>query len=239
MENRLGEILLCTIQKSTENLLNFYYGVNIKIDPCLLEKSFYIGAMVKENKLVFALPIYALKDSEVEEFRLLFTPVYNKNLVSFTEALLDNLVVEICNCVAYAIIDGFSYRCDPRIILFRSNFLSPRNLERFKNNLNWQSRVRAYIVIPSNIYSSEYGIWIIRTTGVYFRIIYTNRFKELTSLTNFPLITLLAVEAKDFLNSRLGEIVYSFGNLTRYIFISIIGQFAGLVWRGIIEGLKK
>ena len=74
-----------------------------------------------------------------------------------------------------------------------------RNVERFKNNLSWQTRLKAFIKRPSYLYNSQYAIWVIRTTGLYFRIVYANRSEELSHLRRLPLLTLVSIEAKDFL----------------------------------------
>ena len=52
-------------------------------------------------------------------------------------------------------------------------------------------------------------------------------------------MTLIGIETKDFLISRIDEAIYFFGNIIRYTLTSVVGQVIGLVWRGIIEGLKK
>ena len=44
---------------------------------------------------------------------------------------------------------------------------------------------------------------------------------------------------QDFIISRFDESLYLFGSGIRYTLTSIIGQVIGLVWRGVIEGLKK
>jgi hypothetical protein len=239
LEDRTEEIFYFILKGSAEEMLNFYYGGDFAINTAVFEKSFYIKTLAKESKLLFFIPFSALDKVNSKTFRSVFSPVYNFAYDSFIEALVDNLVVEICNCVTYYIVNEFSYLSDVRKSLFRSNFLSLRNLERFKNNLNWQSRVKAFVNYPASIYNNEYGIWVVRTTGIYYRIIYANRSKELGSLNNLPLVTLLTIETKDFLSSRVDELVYNLGSGLRFTFTSVIGQFVGLVWRGIIEGLKK
>ena len=89
------------------------------------------------------------------------------------------------------------------------------------------------------MYNSQQGIWIIRTTGIYYRTIFANRSRELLKLNNFSIITLLSIEIRDFVVSRIDETIYLFGNTIRYTLTSVFGQVIGLVWRGIIEGLKK
>jgi hypothetical protein len=47
------------------------------------------------------------------------------------------------------------------------------------------------------------------------------------------------VEAKDFLTNRLDETIYLISKGIRFTLTSVFGQVIGLVWRGVIEGLKK
>ena len=55
------------------------------------------------------------------------------------QALLDNLIVEITNAVMFIIINEFSFIYEVRKNFYRSNFLSLRNVERFRNNLSWET----------------------------------------------------------------------------------------------------
>ena len=152
---------------------------------------------------------------------------------------MDNLIVEITNAIMALIINEFSVIYDVRKKLYRSAFLSLRNVERFRNNLSWQIRIKRFVKRPADIYNSQQGIWVIRTTGIYFRTIYANRSAELLKLNQSSTLTLIGIETKDFFVSRVDEIIYVFGSTVRYTFTSIFGQVIGLIWRGIIEGLKK
>jgi hypothetical protein len=123
--------------------------------------------------------------------------------------------------------------------LYRSIFLSVRNVERFRNNLSWQLNIRRFVKKPSNLYNSEQGIWLIKTTGICYRIIYANHSNELLVLDKYAMFTLFFIEIKDFLFSRIDEIVYFFGNTIKYQVSSTLGQVIAVIWRNIIEGLKK
>jgi hypothetical protein len=79
----------------------------------------------------------------------------------------------------------------------------------------------------------------LRADEIYAKTIYTNRSKDLALLANFPLVTVTLIELKDFLLSRFDEILYFISSTLRFTLASVIGQFIGLVWRGIIEGLKN
>jgi len=178
-------------------------------------------------------------DPNSSAFRSIFYPIYNSASGNFLESLIDNLILEISNCVTYFSLVNFSSVYAFRQILYRSKFLSLRNLERFKNNLNWQLYIKSYIQHPVNLYNNRYEIYILKTTGVYCRVIYANRSKEITNLNNLPLLTIVFIEIGDFVTSRFDEALFVLTKSVRFTLTSVLGQVIGLIWRGIIEGLKK
>jgi hypothetical protein len=50
---------------------------------------------------------------------------------------------------------------------------------------------------------------------------------------------LIFIEGRDFLISRLDEALFIISKGVPFTLTSVIGQFIGLIWRGVIEGLKK
>ena len=125
-----------------------------------------------------------------------------------------------------------------RQTLYRSKFLSLRNFERFKNNLIWQFIIKTYVQRPILLYNNRYEIYVLRTSGIYLRTIYANRSKEILSLTKLSLLSIVFVEIRDFITSRFDETVYIISKGLRFTLTSILGQIIGLIWRGIIDGLK-
>ena len=126
-----------------------------------------------------------------------------------------------------------------RQLFYRSYFLSSRNLDRFKNSLMWRTQLRRYVSVPKNLYNSQYRIWRIRSKGIYHRIIYANRSNTLTNLEPSSLITVTLIEVFDFLSTRFNDTLYLVGEGIRNSFISVIGRSVAIVWRGIIDELKK
>lgn len=233
------EIIFSLVKNSLQEFLFSSYGYKINIDSTIIANSFYTKFLFQEENFLLSVPIQILLKENLVLFNSLFLPVYSQPSESFIEALLDNLIVEITNAVIFIIINEFSLIYEIRKNFYRSNFLSLRNVERFKNNLNWQIRIKKSINQPAEIYNSQQGIWVIRTTGIYYRVIYANRFNDLMEMKSFSLFTLFAIETRDFLICRVEEIFYFCGNTIRYILTSGIGQVIGLIWRGTIEGLKK
>jgi hypothetical protein len=232
-------LLLNLIKSSLEDFLINCYGRSFTITSKKLKDSFYTEYLLEETNILLITLLDALQNSESTKFRLLFAPIYDKPYDCFIESFIENLVIQICTAVTYVIIREFSFIYDIRKSFYRSNFLSLRNIERFKNNLGWQTRLKAYIKRPSDIYNSQYSIWVLRTTGIQYRTIYANRGPELIELRQLPLATLVIIEAKDFFTSRLDEFFNFLGSNVRYTLTNTLGQIIGLIWRGVIEGLKK
>ena len=99
--------------------------------------------------------------------------------------------------------------------------------------------IKAYIQKPIDLYNNRYKIYVLRTSGICARTIYANRSKDILSLRKIPLLTISVLEIRDFFTSRIDETIYFVSKGFRYTLTSVLGQVIGLVWRGIIEGLKK
>jgi len=231
--------LLLLLKKVCEEFLTQKYGYRIKINDQTLKKSLYTKKLLNDAEILFQIPLNALLNNKSSSFRLIYYPIYNYASEEFIEALIDNLILEISNCVVYFSVINFSSIYAFRQTLYKSKFLSLRNFERFKNNLTWQLRVKIYFQHPRDLYNNRYEVYILRTSGIYSKTVYANRSRELKSLTKFSLWTLLFIEIQDFLISRFDETLYITSRGLRFVFTSVLGQIIGLVWRGIIEGIKK
>ena len=235
-----GKLLfLQCIKNSCEDFLTKTYGYKVKVNLDVLKKSLYTKTLLQDMEVIFQVPFYVLIDPQSPTFRLVYYPVYNFASESFIEALIDHMVIEISNGVVYFSIIKFSSVYAFRQTLYRSKFLSLRNFERFKNNLSWQLITKKYVQRPIDLYNNRYEIFILRTNGIYCRTIYANRSTEIGSLTNFSLLTLMIIELRDFVNSRVDEAIYFISKGIRFTLTSVFGQVIGLIWRGVIEGLKK
>ena len=239
LQKRGKALFLNCVKNICEDFLTKKYGYKITVNVASLRNSLYTKNLLKDTEILFKVPFYVLKYPNSPAFRSIYYPIYNSASSSFIEALLDNLILEIGNCVVYFNLINFSSVYAFRQILYRSKFLSLRNLERFKNNLNWQLFIKSYIQRPINLYNNRHEIYIFKTTGVYCKVIYANRSKEITSLKNLPLLTIVFIELGDFITSRFDEALFIFSKSVRFTLTSVVGQVIGLVWRGIIEGLKK
>ena len=232
-------ILLELVKFSTEDFLMNCYGSKVIMKSKVISRSLYFQFLLENSNILLKVPFLELFSSNTKIFHSTFDPIYVVASDKFLEVLFDNLIVEISNCVMQIIITEFSLIYNIRQVLYKSKFLSLRNIERFKNNLAWQNRLNLYVNYPKNLYNSQYGIWIIRLKGIYYRVIYANRSAKLVELRKTALLTITLVEFQDFAITRIEEILYLIGDRFRYTLTVTIGQFIGLIWRGIIDSLKK
>jgi hypothetical protein len=239
MQKKGKFLFLQCIKKSCEDFLTKRYGYKVRVDIRILKKSLYTKNLLQDAELIFQLPFYILLDPKSSIFRLIYYPVYNLASESFIEALIDNMILEISNCVEYFSIVKFSSVYAFRQTLYQSKFLSLRNFERFKNNLSWQLIAKIYVQRPVDLYNNRYKISTLRTNGIYSRTIYTNRSQKINSLSNLSLLTIIFLEFRDFLIGRIDEIIYFGSKSIRFTLTSVFGQIIGLIWRGLIEGLKN
>jgi hypothetical protein len=235
-----GEILFlqCT-KKSCEDFLTKYYGSKVKVNLGTLKKLLYTKSLIKDIEVLFQVPFYILLDTKSPIFCSIYYPVYDFPSEGFIEALIENMILEISNCVIYFSIVQFSSIYAFRQTLYRARFLSLRNFERFKNNLNWKLMTKNYVQRPIDLYNSRYEILILRSNGINSRVIYANRSKDITLLNNLSLLTIILVESKDFVVSRIDEAIFIASRITRFTLTTFFGKIIGLIWRGIIDGLKN
>ena len=133
--NETKKVFLELVNESLEKFFNVYYTPFLKIDSNIIQKSLYIKTTSEDLNTLINILFSSFLKKESKVFKLTFVPIYPAPSANLIELLLDNLVVEVSNCVARAIINEFSLVPDIRQNWYKSNFLSIRNIEKFKNNL--------------------------------------------------------------------------------------------------------
>jgi hypothetical protein len=239
LKNSGKSLLIYNLTKICEEFLTLEYGYKIAIDDQQIKNSLYTKRLVRDIEILFRVPFYSIINPNSSNFKAIYSPIYNQASETLLEAFIDNLVIEISNCVTYFIITNFSSAYTLRQTLFRSKFLSLRNFERFRNNLRWQLNIKSYFTRPMDLYNSSFDLYLLGSSGIYYRTVFANRTAEIKSLQKISLLTILSLESRDFFVSRFDELIYLLSKSLRFTVSSIFGQFLGLVWRGIIEGLKK
>ena len=130
------------VKYSAKGFLLNHYGVHLNITEKSIENSLCIQSIAEDFDILYKIPLQAILEPQSTSFRDLFSPIYNSASEDFVEALFDNLILEISNCVLYLIAIDFSYLSNLQKTIYKSNFLSLRNMERFRNNLTWQLKTK-------------------------------------------------------------------------------------------------
>ena len=108
MQKKGKLLFLQCIKKSTEDFLTKHYGYKVKINFDILKRLLYTKILLKDTELLFKVPFFVLLNPKSSIFRLTYSPIYNFASESFIEALIDNIVLEVSNCVVYYTIIKFS-----------------------------------------------------------------------------------------------------------------------------------
>lgn len=233
------EILSQILQTSTKRFLEKYYGSQIELNSQVFKNSIYVRALFDDAELLVKIPFSSILDNKSPIFRTTFSPLYQMATNRILEVLFDNLIITISEAIVRLILNDFSLVRDIQQNWFRSNFLSLRNLERFKNNLAWQDRKEMYIKRPTKIYNNKYEAWVLTPDGFYVQALYANRLFQLLRLKRGALAIINYVEFQDFLLCRIEETIVFASDRTRYLLTYVLGQTIGLIWKGIIETLKE
>jgi hypothetical protein len=232
------KILLEIVHECTGSFLNKYYGTKIPLDYYSISSSPYFDEISNDADILIALPFSALLNEDAQIFKSIFAPIYKSTNLKLLLALFENLIIVTTNCVMALIINNFSSICTVRQTLYKSSFLSTRNSEQFKNTLALQNQIKMLVTHPKSLYNNEYNILLIRPNGIYRRSIYANRAEALLRLNNIPLIVINYIELQDFLVARSNNAFLLIGRGSQYFLTSVIGRVIGLIWKGVLEGLK-
>lgn len=153
------------------------------------------------------------------------------------EKLLENLLIQIANSVVQPLLN---YLADVETIkqnFYDRNFISTRQIERFRNDLSWKYRINQYINQPKAIFESIYELFVLAPRGIAKTAIYAPRSQELAQLSGIPLLVTLILEFRDAIAPRLQSLLSISGRGIIFILTQIIGRGLGLIGRGILQGV--
>ena len=153
------------------------------------------------------------------------------------EILIQNLIVQGANGVMQVVLNNFHAVEEIKSNLYGSQYLSAREMARFRNNLSWKYRQEKYWEDPKNIFESQYRLFYLNGQGIKKVLIYASRQDELTQLRGIPWAVTIALEARDAIAPRLQAVVDFVGRGVVYILTEVIGKGIGLIGRGVILGI--
>ncbi|MBF2067783.1 MAG: DUF3685 domain-containing protein [Calothrix sp. C42_A2020_038] len=151
--------------------------------------------------------------------------------------ILENILIQIANAVIQPLLNRLADVEAIKQDYYNSQYISTREIERFRNNLSWKYRFRNYYTEPQAIFESRYEIFVFAPRGIAKTSIYASRRDELAQLRGIPLFVTLTLEFRDAVAPRLQSLASLLGSGVVFILTKIVGRGLGLIGRGIIQGI--
>ncbi|MBG1244123.1 DUF3685 domain-containing protein [Nostoc sp. NZL] len=210
---------------------------NIEIVNLLLQNTEIVQAdILNKIPLVFELYSYLLFQTELYIDNGSYPAVSNE-AKSQALMILENLLIQVANGVVQPLLNSLADVEAIKQKLYSRQFISTREIERFRNDLSWKYRLKNYINEPKAVFESRYDLFVIAPRGIANTSVYAPRNQELGKLSNIPLVVTLFLEFSDAIAPRLKSILAFVGSGIVFILTQIIGRGLGLIGRGILQGI--
>jgi DNA-binding NarL/FixJ family response regulator len=164
-------------------------------------------------------------------------PVVSAEAKFQTLMILENLLIQVANGVVQPLLNYLADVEEIKQNFYGRQFISTREIERFRNDLSWKYRLKNYINEPKAVFESRYDIFVIAPRGIANTSVYAPRNQELAKLSNIPLVVTLLLEFSDAIAPRLKSLLSFLGSGIVFILTQIIGRGLGLIGRGILQGI--
>lgn len=151
--------------------------------------------------------------------------------------ILENLLIQIANSTIQPLLNRLADVETIKQTFYDRQYISTREIERFRNNLSWKYRLKDLVQEPQAIFESRYELFVFAPRGLAKISIYAPRNNELTQLTGVPFIVTLLLELRDAIAPRLQSLLSFCGSGVVFILTQVIGRGLGLVGRGILQGI--
>ncbi|MCJ8282619.1 MAG: DUF3685 domain-containing protein, partial [Rivularia sp. ALOHA_DT_140] len=151
--------------------------------------------------------------------------------------ILENMLVNIANAVIQPLLNRLA---DVEIIkkdYYNRQYISTRELERFRNDLSWKYRWQNYVGEAQQIFESRHELFVLAPRGIAKVGIYSPRNNELAQLGGIPLVVTLLLELRDAATPRIQSLVSFVGNGVVFVLTRIVGRGVGLIVRGVLQGI--
>ncbi|RUT02426.1 transcriptional regulator [Dulcicalothrix desertica PCC 7102] len=151
--------------------------------------------------------------------------------------ILENIIIQVANSVIQPLLNRLADVESIKKDYYDRQYISTREIERFRNNLSWKYRLRNYYKEPQAIFESRYEIFVFAPRGIAKTSIYASRRNELTQLRGIPLFVTLMLEFRDAVAPRLQSMLSFLGSGVVFVLTQVVGRGIGLIGRGILQGI--
>ncbi|BDA71149.1 two-component response regulator; Ycf55 [Calothrix sp. PCC 7716] len=151
--------------------------------------------------------------------------------------ILENIIIQVANSVIQPLLNRLADVESIKKDYYDRQYISTREIERFRNNLSWKYRLRNYYKEPQAIFESRYEIFVFAPRGIAKTSIYASRRNEMTQLRGIPLFITLMLEFRDAVAPRLQSMLSFLGSGVVFVLTQVVGRGIGLIGRGILQGI--
>ncbi len=151
--------------------------------------------------------------------------------------ILENLLIQVGNSVIQPLLNKLADIETIKQNFYDREYISTREIERFRNNLSWKYRLRNFVKEPQAIFESRYELFVFAPRGIAKISIYAPRRAELSQLKGIPLVVTLILEFRDALAPRLQSVLSLLGSGVVFVLTKVVGRGLGLIGRGILQGI--
>ncbi|BAY52433.1 putative two-component response regulator [Thermostichus vulcanus NIES-2134] len=155
------------------------------------------------------------------------------------DALLDHWLLTVANGIVYPLLNRCCYSAVIQQTFFQPQYISTREIERFRNALSWHYRWQCWVKEPQNIFESRLVLLRLTERGIQELALTVPRQRELMQLEGIPYALTLALEARDALAPPVRAVVAWVGKGVVYLLTQVIGRGLGLIGRGILQGIGQ
>jgi hypothetical protein len=229
-------------EKSSQKFLGIFYSeknlaTQGEIDRIILEEITSVNQdILKKIPFIFEIFAYFLYDQRLVIDNVDYDTSAPESL-NRAEILLENLIIQIANAVVSLILNNYSDTEQIKLLLYGKDFLSSRQIAKFRNDLAWKYRSEKYWQEPENIFESSYSLLRIDSSKIEQVVIYSPRQHELEKLTGWRWLVTIILETRDALSPQIRAIFSWLGQGVVYILTQVIGRGIGLIGKGIIQGV--
>jgi DNA-binding NarL/FixJ family response regulator len=151
--------------------------------------------------------------------------------------ILENLLIQLANSVIQPLLNKLADIETIKQNFYDREYISTREIERFRNNLSWKYRFRNFVKEPQAIFESRYELFVFAPRGIAKMSIYAPRRAELSQLKGIPLVVTLILEFRDAVAPRLQSVLSLLGSGVVFVLTKVVGRGLGLIGRGILQGI--
>ncbi len=155
------------------------------------------------------------------------------------ETLFSNWIIRTAELLSAELLGACGEWSELRQYLLNPHFISTRELERLRNQLNSKNRWLNLVERPIQLYESKRLLYQLKQGSISTILVTEPRDEELRKLGWWQQQVALLVEARDALAPQVQALVRKFGDLMVIVLTQVIGRGIGLVGRGIAQGMGR